>query len=167
MDEIGRGTSTYDGLALAWAVARELGRIAAFTLFATHYFELTELPESLPTAANVHLDAIEHGDRIVFLHAVKDGAASRSYGIQVAALAGVPERVLREGRQRLEELEAGRSQHAVRMDENQQRQIDLFDNHDSNPLVEALQDMDPDQLSPRQALEMLYSLKEIAGGKRA
>jgi DNA mismatch repair protein MutS len=165
MDEIGRGTSTYDGLALAWAVARELSRIAAFTLFATHYFELTELPESLPTVANVHLDAIEHGDRIVFLHAVKDGAASRSYGIQVAALAGVPDRVLSEGRQRLEELEAGHSQQAALSVDSQHRQIDLFSHNESNPLAEALEDVDPDQLSPRQALELLYTLKDVARAK--
>ena len=100
MDEIGRGTSTYDGLSLAWACAEQLaGPIRAFTLFATHYFELTQLPEKLPGLANVHLDAVEHGDTIAFMHAVQEGAASRSYGLQVAALAGVPRSVITRARQ--------------------------------------------------------------------
>src|SRR5690606_26808757 len=91
LDEIGRGTSTFDGLSLAWAAAAHLAeRIGAFTLFATHYFELTALPDQFPTIDNVHLDAVEHGDKIVFLHALKGGPANRSYGLQVAALAGVP-----------------------------------------------------------------------------
>ncbi|MGD8935858.1 MAG: DNA mismatch repair protein MutS [Thiogranum sp.] len=161
MDEIGRGTSTYDGLALAWAVARELGRLGAFTLFATHYFELTDLPEEIASAANIHLDAVEHGDQIVFLHAVKDGPANRSYGIQVAALAGVPEAVLKEGRERLRELENGCLHHAPQAD-LPQRQIDLFNSHEDHPLVEAFQGIDPDNLSPRQALELLYTLKTLA-----
>jgi DNA mismatch repair protein MutS len=161
MDEIGRGTSTYDGLALAWAVARELGRLGAFTLFATHYFELTDLPEEIASAANIHLDAVEHGDQIVFLHAVKDGPANRSYGIQVAALAGVPEAVLKEGRERLRELETGCLHHAPQAD-LPQRQIDLFNSHEDHPLVEAFQGIDPDNLSPRQALELLYTLKTLA-----
>jgi len=161
MDEIGRGTSTYDGLALAWAVARELGRLQAFTLFATHYFELTELPEEIATVANVHLDAVEHGEQIVFLHAVKDGPASRSYGIQVAALAGVPERVLKEGRERLQELENG-GHHRAPPDDGARQQIDLFTRQDDDPLAEAFQGIDPDNLSPRQALELLYTLKDIA-----
>jgi DNA mismatch repair protein MutS len=113
IDEIGRGTSTYDGLALAWAVARELGKLKAYTLFATHYFELTSLPEEISTTANVHLDAVEHAEQIVFLHTVKDGPASRSYGIQVAALAGVPEQVLEQSRKLLRQLEAGDSQFAA------------------------------------------------------
>jgi len=161
MDEIGRGTSTYDGLALAWAVARELGRLGALTLFATHYFELTDLPEEIASAANIHLDAVEHGDQIVFLHAVKDGPANRSYGIQVAALAGVPEAVLKEGRERLRELETGCLHHAPQAD-LPQRQIDLFNSHEDHPLVEAFQGIDPDNLSPRQALELLYTLKTLA-----
>jgi DNA mismatch repair protein MutS len=161
IDEIGRGTSTYDGLALAWAVARELGRLNAYTLFATHYFELTGLPEEISTAANVHLDAVEHGERIVFLHAVKDGPASRSYGIQVAALAGVPEHVLQQGRQLLEQLESGPAQHAPRADKPQP-QIDLFAGRQDNPLADAFQGINPDNLTPRQALELLYKLKNIA-----
>lgn len=95
MDEIGRGTSTYDGLSLAWACAENLAnKIKALTLFATHYFELTQLPEKMEGVANVHLDALEHGDTIAFMHSVQDGAASKSYGLAVAALAGVPKRLL-------------------------------------------------------------------------
>ena len=106
MDEIGRGTSTYDGLALAWACARQLATaVKALTLFATHYFELTRLPDELPHVANVHLDAVEHGERIVFMHAVQDGPADRSYGLQVAALAGVPAAVIRQARAYLQQLE--------------------------------------------------------------
>jgi DNA mismatch repair protein MutS len=160
IDEIGRGTSTYDGLALAWAVARELGRLKAYTMFATHYFELTGLPEEISTAANVHLDAVEHGERIVFLHAVKEGPASRSYGIQVAALAGVPEHVLQQGRHLLEQLEKGPAQHRPRPENSQQ--IDLFVGQVDSPLVEALQGINPDNLTPRQALELLYTLKRLA-----
>jgi len=160
MDEIGRGTSTYDGLALAWAVARELGTIGAYTLFATHYFELTGLPEEIGSTVNVHLDAVEHGDRIVFLHAVKDGPANRSYGLQVAALAGVPDRVLVQGRAILQELEASRV-HAQAQTAGQS-QIELFVRHDEHPLLDALHGIEPDNLTPRQALELLYKLKELA-----
>ncbi len=159
MDEIGRGTSTYDGLSLAWAVARELAGIGAWTLFATHYFELTGLPEECPGIANVHLDAVEHGDRIVFLHTVKDGPASRSYGLQVAALAGVPEKVLVEARKQLQELETSARHHAA-ADRNTS-QIDLFPGHEEHPLVDAFQGIAPDDLTPRQALELLYKLKEL------
>jgi len=106
LDEIGRGTSTFDGLALAWAVARHLlTATRAFTLFATHYFELTQLPQEFHQAANVHLDAVEHGDDLVFLHAVEDGPASQSYGIQVARLAGIPSPVIQAARRRLRALE--------------------------------------------------------------
>ncbi len=160
MDEIGRGTSTYDGLALAWAVAHELGRVGAFTLFATHYFELTRLPEEVPGAANIHLDAVEHGQRIVFLHTVKDGPASRSYGIQVAALAGVPEPVLEDARRRLLALEK-QSAHPP-APPSQRQQIDLFAGPEEEPLKEALQGIEPDDLTPRQALELLYTLKALA-----
>jgi DNA mismatch repair protein MutS len=166
MDEIGRGTSTYDGLALAWAVARELGHSGAFTLFATHYFELTRLPEELPTAANVHLDAVEHGERIVFLHAVKEGPASRSYGIQVAALAGVPEQVLEQARGLLQELENNPA-HRPAADTNPQTQIDLFTAQQEHPLEGALQGIDPDNLTPRQALDLLYTLKSLAAESKA
>lgn len=100
MDEIGRGTSTYDGLSLAWACAENLAnKIKALTLFATHYFELTQLPEKMEGVANVHLDALEHGDTIAFMHSVQDGAASKSYGLAVAALAGVPKEVIKRARQ--------------------------------------------------------------------
>jgi DNA mismatch repair ATPase MutS len=106
IDEIGRGTSTFDGLALAWACAAHLGgTVRAFTLFATHYFELTRLPDEQSGIANVHLDAVEHGDSIVFMHRVQDGPADRSYGLQVAALAGVPPVVIQQARQRLRLLE--------------------------------------------------------------
>ena len=109
LDEIGRGTSTFDGLSLAWAMARDIAtRVRAFTLFATHYFELTALAAEVEGCANVHLDATEHGEGIVFLHAVKDGPANRSYGLQVAQLAGVPLKVIREARGFLEALESQR-----------------------------------------------------------
>ena len=123
MDEIGRGTSTYDGLSLAWACARHIGReVGAFTLFATHYFELTALADELPACANVHLDATEHADSLVFLHAVKEGPANQSYGLQVARLAGVPRTVITEARRYLGELE--RRDHSARPDAPQQ-QLDL------------------------------------------
>jgi DNA mismatch repair protein MutS len=161
IDEIGRGTSTYDGLALAWAVARELGAVGAYTLFATHYFELTGLPEEMANTANVHLDAVEHGERIVFLHAVKDGPANRSYGLQVAALAGVPDRVLEQGREILRQLETGQVQ-ALHPAAGAQQQIDMFEHRQECPLADAFQGIEPDNLTPRQALEVLYKLKEIA-----
>jgi DNA mismatch repair protein MutS len=113
MDEIGRGTSTFDGLSLAWAMARFIAsRIKAFTLFATHYFELTTLASEVEGCVNVHLDATEHGDGIVFLHAVKEGPANRSYGLQVAQLAGVPREVITHARRYLEMLESQRDQSA-------------------------------------------------------
>jgi len=161
MDEIGRGTSTYDGLALAWAVARELAGIGAYTLFATHYFELTALPDEISGIANVHLDAVEHGERIIFMHTVKGGPANRSYGLQVAALAGVPERVLAQGRSILAELEAN-PMHGGESSHNAQPQIDLFAQQHDHPLIEALHGINPDNLTPRQALELLYKLKELA-----
>src|SRR5690606_31641578 len=107
MDEVGRGTSTFDGLALAWAIARHLIETTkSFTLFATHYFELTQLPDTHPAASNVHLSAVEHKDSIVFLHAVQPGPASQSYGLQVAQLAGVPQSVIRAARKHLAALES-------------------------------------------------------------
>ncbi len=109
MDEIGRGTSTYDGLSLAWACASHIARrVHAFTLFATHYFELTSLADDIAGVANVHLDATEHGDELVFLHSVKPGPASRSYGLQVAQLAGVPREVIASARRYLQQLEGAR-----------------------------------------------------------
>ena len=159
MDEIGRGTSTYDGLSLAWACAIDLAvRVKAFTLFATHYFELTRLPEDYAGIANVHLEAVEHGDRIVFLHAVKDGAADRSYGLHVAALAGVPKQVIEHAQQRLLELE--NSDHHP--EPAAAERMTLFQSPAEHPLMLALKDIDPDDLSPRQAQQALYSLKEQA-----
>jgi len=159
MDEIGRGTSTFDGLSLAWACAVELAtRIRACTLFATHYFELTTLPEEHPGVANVHLDAVEHGDGIVFLHKVKEGPANQSYGLQVAALAGVPPKVIALARRRLEELEESAHSHAAR--ETPQMALPLSpEAAEPHPVVEALRALEPDDLSPRQALEALYRLK--------
>ncbi|MEN8179313.1 MAG: DNA mismatch repair protein MutS [Pseudomonadota bacterium] len=159
MDEIGRGTSTFDGLSLAWACAVELAtRIHAFTLFATHYFELTTLPEEYSGIANVHLDALEHGDSIVFMHAVREGPANQSYGLQVAALAGVPKPVIKRARQRLGELENAAQQHA----EQRQAQLPLFEiaGTPDSPVLENLREINPDELSPRQALEQLYQLKQ-------
>ena len=160
MDEIGRGTSTFDGLSLAWACAVELAtRIRAFTLFATHYFELTTLPDEHPGIANVHLDAVEHGDSIVFLHALREGPANQSYGLQVAALAGVPRKVIALARRRLQELEQAAQRHA----QNESNQLSLFQppaptSPARDPVRERLADIDPDQLSPRQALDALYEL---------
>jgi DNA mismatch repair protein MutS len=152
MDEVGRGTSTGDGLALAWACATYLAReLRSFTLFATHHIELTALPAQVECAANVHLDAIEHGDRIVFMHAVKDGPADRSYGLQVARLAGIPAAVLEEARLRLQDADG---QGAVAVPA---AQTDLF--ADSRLVLEKLAAVDPDGLSPRQALELLYQLR--------
>ncbi|WP_435685842.1 DNA mismatch repair protein MutS [Sedimenticola selenatireducens] len=162
MDEIGRGTSTFDGLSLAWACAVELAtRIRAFTLFATHYFELTTLPEEYPGIANVHLDAVEHGESIVFLHAVREGPANQSYGLQVAALAGVPRSIIKRAGQRLRELELSARQHSDR----HASQLSLFaveaEPTPPSPALEALAQLNPDELSPREALEQLYRLKSL------
>lgn len=158
LDEIGRGTSTFDGMSLAWACARHLATESrSFTLFATHYFELTTLPETTPGIANVHLDAVEHGDEIVFLHAVKDGPASQSYGLQVAALAGVPRNVLAQAKCKLRELEESS---AIETDRKSPvHQTGLFSHDEPHPLEEALAGIDPDTMSPKEALEMLYRLK--------
>ncbi len=163
LDEIGRGTSTYDGLALAWATAEHLARkTRAFTLFATHYFELTSLAEDLPATENVHLAATEHEGSIVFLHSVQAGPASQSYGIQVARLAGIPDAVLGSARERLQALE----QSQAGADPVQK---DLFNLSEPEPaaspeqqaLLAALEALDPDALSPRDALAALYELKAI------
>lgn len=164
MDEVGRGTSTFDGLSLAWSCGVELARrIRAFTLFATHYFELTTLPEEQPGIANVHLDAVEHGQRIVFLHAVREGPANQSYGLAVAALAGVPPAVIKRARQRLRELEEAALRHAqLGMGA---AQLSLFpltpDPPKADPICEALRGLDPDGLTPREALQALYRLREM------
>ncbi|MFH2089813.1 MAG: DNA mismatch repair protein MutS [Pseudomonadota bacterium] len=160
MDEIGRGTSTFDGVALAFAIARHLiDKNRAWTLFSTHYFELTRLAQDYPVCANVHLDAVEHGHKIVFLHAVEEGPASQSYGVQVAALAGMPSAVVREARRRLTLLE--------NREVGSLTQPDLFASapplpEPPHPALDALRDVNPDELSPREALEKLYQLHKLA-----
>ncbi len=165
MDEIGRGTSTFDGLSLAWACARHLGReIGAFTLFATHYFELTALAEDLPACANVHLDATGHGDQLVFLHSVKEGPANQSYGLQVARLAGVPHSVIGEARRYLQELE--RREHATRPPTPQQElALEPARDDAGSALRRMLEGVDPESLSPRAALDVLFRLKELLAGR--
>ncbi len=159
MDEIGRGTSTYDGLSLAWACAENLAsRIKSMTLFATHYFELTTLPEKMEGAVNVHLDAVEHGDTIAFMHSVQEGAASKSYGLAVAALAGVPREVIKRARQKLKELETLSNNAAASKVDGPQ--LPLL-SEEVSPAVEALEALDADSLSPRQALEWIYRLKSL------
>ena len=175
MDEIGRGTSTYDGLALADAVARHLAHVnRCYTLFATHYFELTALADETheggPSGiANVHLDAVEHhdksgGETLVFMHAVKDGPANRSFGLQVAALAGLPRATVAQARRRLAELEQrGGETHAAQMAPqalDAPQQFGLFAPV-SSAALEALQAIDPDELTPKQALEALYRMKSL------
>jgi DNA mismatch repair protein MutS len=160
MDEIGRGTSTFDGLSLAWSCARHLSQsIQAFTLFATHYFELTVLADELASIANVHLDATEHGDNIIFLHTVQPGPANQSYGIQVAQLAGVPRVVIQEARKKLQELEMTAHDAPLKLAVVPQ-QSDLFAAIPvEHPVVIQLKSCQPDQLSPREALDLLYRLK--------
>ena len=156
-----RGTSTFDGLALAWAIARHLGeRNRSLSLFATHYFAMTRLALEYQEVANVHLDAVEHKDSIVFLHAVEDGPASQSYGLQAAALAGVPKPVVRQARKYLELLEDA----AVRRGGHD----DLFaraqapaPEPEPDPLRDELAKVNPDELTPREALEVLYRLKKL------
>jgi DNA mismatch repair protein MutS len=177
MDEIGRGTSTFDGLALAWAIARHLlAHNGCYTLFATHYFELTQLPAEFPHAANVHLSAVEHGHGIVFLHAVNDGPASQSYGLQVAQLAGVPAAVIRAARKHLAHLEQQSVAHAT-------PQLDLFaaapyvedapddgpedDDASPHPALERLRALDPNDLKPREALDLIYELHEMASAQHS
>jgi DNA mismatch repair protein MutS len=160
MDEVGRGTSTFDGLSLAWATAVQLAQtVKAFTLFSTHYFELTSLPDQCPTMANVHLDATEYQDHIVFLHNIQEGPANRSFGLQVAKLAGVPGSVLQAASHKLEELERGDPQPTISRNEQQPAQDDLFATPAPHPVVEMLKALDIDALSPRAALDRLYELK--------
>jgi len=163
MDEVGRGTSTFDGLSLAWASAVYIAeKLQAWTLFATHYFELTALPERYPSIHNVHLDAAEHQDGIVFLHAVKSGPANQSYGLQVAQLAGVPASVIRQAREKLQQLER-ESTHgaaeAVLAGPRTPVQSELFAAPPPHPVLDALTALNPDELSAREALELLYCLK--------
>jgi DNA mismatch repair protein MutS len=173
MDEIGRGTSTFDGLSLAWSFAEFLAKQKqAFTLFATHYFELTALPEKIPTIANVHINAVEHGDKIVFLHSVKDGPANQSYGLQVALLAGVPKGVIAQARKKLHQLEQDARQ---KPQQGQTLSLNLgfadedpiddqsfaIEDESATEIKNTLMDIDPDDLTPKQALEKLYQLKKL------
>jgi DNA mismatch repair protein MutS len=161
MDEVGRGTSTFDGLALAWAIARHLvERNRSLSLFATHYFEMTRLALEYKEVANVHLDAVEHKDTVVFLHAVEEGPASQSYGLQVAGLAGVPKSVIRQAKKYLQLLEESSITRG--------NQADLFsrtappeEEPATDPLRDTLEKVNPDELSPREALELLYRLKRL------
>lgn len=161
LDEIGRGTSTFDGLSLAWAVAKQLlEKNHSYTLFATHYFELTRIVDEFKYAANVHLDAIEHGHNIVFMHKVEEGAANQSYGLQVAQLAGIPKSVVASAKRKLQQLEASQiAQHTS--------QPDMFSNAEVaadlpiHPAILALESIQADDLTPKQALDVLYQLKTL------
>lgn len=160
MDEIGRGTSTYDGLSLAWACAENLSHeIKAMTLFATHYFELTQLPEQIQGVYNVHFDAIEHDNTVAFIHEVAEGAASKSYGIAVAGLAGVPKAILKRAKQKLKELEIISKQAAnSHVDESQ---LSLLAEPEQSKVEQALERIDLDTLTPKMALDLLYQLKKL------
>lgn len=165
MDEVGRGTSTFDGLALAWAIAEHMAKqIKGFCLFATHYFELTTLSEQFNNTVNLHLDAIEHQDKIVFLHQVQEGPASQSYGLQVAALAGVPQAVIHTAKERLHQLETQTVNSSIEaQSSNQTQQFDLFHSVTA-PNLEAIEtqikEADLNNMTPKQALDLLYELKE-------
>jgi len=162
MDEVGRGTSTLDGLALAWAIARHLvERNRSLALFATHYFEMTRLAEDFRQVANVHLDAVEHKNGIVFLHNVEEGPASRSYGLEVAGLAGVPGSVIRAARKRLAELEehglaAGPQRDMFAASALSAREEAAAEEH---AVLARLRELDPDALTPKEALDLLYRLR--------
>ena len=182
MDEIGRGTSTFDGLSLAWAVARHIARVnRSFTLFATHYFELTSLANEVDGCANVHLDATEHRDGIVFLHAVKEGPASRSYGLAVAQLAGVPREVVAAAREYLAALEKGGTASQDAAPHNPRARGRAFAAHTPQAqlplepppppppdprlleLEAALKAVSADDLTPRAALDLVYKLRALLG----
>jgi len=181
MDEVGRGTSTFDGLSLAWSSAEHLAKnIQAYSLFATHYFEMTQLAEEIPTTTNVHLSATEHDDRIIFLHNVLEGAASQSYGLQVAKLAGVPDVVIRNAKQQLAKLEESernsasaddlsialsshneaKNQNASLLNSESAFQNDLFTSPHS-PLELEFKKLALDEMTPKQALDALYALNEL------
>jgi DNA mismatch repair protein MutS len=168
MDEVGRGTSTFDGLSLAWACAAYIAnKIRAFTLFATHYFELTSLAGEAPGVANVHVEAVEHGETLVFLHSVRDGPANQSYGLQVAALAGIPKSVTAQARRYLTELE--RERDALRTSTSPQTELALFPPTTTpappeSAALEALRALDPNSLSPREALDLLFRLQQLDRG---
>ena len=157
MDEIGRGTSTFDGLSLAWACAHHLSAVnKSYTLFATHYFEITALPDEIRGINNIHINAVEHGDKIVFLHSVKPGPANQSYGLQVAQLAGVPKQVIKLAKSKLTELEnQSISSHS------DSGQFEMFSDR-LHPVIEKLQELDLDELTPKAALELLYQFKKDA-----
>jgi DNA mismatch repair protein MutS len=170
MDEMGRGTSTFDGLSLARTVAEYIAtRIQALTLFATHYFELTALADEIDGCANVHLDATEHGDSLVFMHAVKEGPASRSYGLQVAQLAGVPREIIAAARRTLALLEA-RSAHGAAAHSPQAElpfsavaaPVESLQQAQARALQTKLAALDPESLTPRAALELLFELHQLA-----
>jgi DNA mismatch repair protein MutS len=164
MDEIGRGTSTFDGLSLAWACGYHLAeKVKAFSLFATHYFELTSLPDTVSGTINVHLDATEHKDSIVFLHSVQEGPASQSYGLQVAKLAGIPKDVVMLAKKELQRLEQKNlSIDATPTQVTSTTQTDLFASNQPSELDLMMQDIEPDELSPRDALDALYKLKRLS-----
>ena len=170
MDEVGRGTSTFDGLSLAWACAAFIaGKIRAFTLFATHYFELTSLAGEAPGVVNVHVEAVEHGETLVFLHSVKEGPANQSYGLQVAALAGIPKSVTAQARRYLTELE--RERDALRTFTSPQAELALFapaaaPAPPESAALEALRALDPNSLSPREALDLLFRLQQLDRGAK-
>jgi DNA mismatch repair protein MutS len=157
LDEIGRGTATYDGLAIAWASAEELLRLQSFTLFATHYFELTEMQH--PQLANVHLDAIAQAEQVTFLHQLEEGPATQSFGLAVARLAGLPEAVLRNARERLTILE-GMAPAQTTQPMASSQQLSLFA-EPPHPALRALAEIDPDQCTPRAALDALYRLRQL------
>jgi DNA mismatch repair protein MutS len=167
MDEIGRGTSTFDGLALAWAIARQLiEKNRAWTLFATHYFQLTQLAEDYRQVANVHLDAVEHKDSIVFLHSVEEGPASQSYGLQVAQLAGIPGPVIRAAHRYLARLEAESAASNPQGDlfsEPASAAASMPSEPQDHPVLDRLRELDPDRLTPREALDLLYQLRKEVG----
>jgi DNA mismatch repair protein MutS len=163
MDEVGRGTSTFDGLALAWAIARHLvEKNRSLSLFATHYFELTRLALEYKEVANVHLDAVEHKDSVVFLHAVEEGPASQSYGLQVAGLAGVPKAVIRQAKKYLQLLEDSSVARGGQSDLFMKgAQAQSEPEPEPDPLRAEFDRLNPDELSPREALELLYRLKRL------
>jgi len=163
LDEIGRGTSTFDGLSLAWAVAKQLlEKNHSYTLFATHYFELTRLVDEFKHAANVHLDAVEHANNIVFMHKVEEGAANQSYGLQVAQLAGIPRPVIAAAKRKLALLEQNQ------VTQNMPPQTDMFAASppevevELHPVLSTLESLQADDLTPKQALDLVYKLVELA-----
>jgi DNA mismatch repair protein MutS len=161
---VGRGTSTFDGLSLAWACAYHLSKsVRAFTLFATHYFELTALPEETDNAVNVHLNATEHDESIVFMHSVQEGPASQSYGIEVAKLAGIPQAVISLARAELAKLEASNNlaEKDLTITNAEPKQSELLLSSTSTALQTRLSEISPDELSPKQALDLIYELKNL------